>query len=383
MTVISPFSNILAEADFRKHVELAGPLDLIVDAEAAEEIAKAVEARGLSSLITVIGLSPDAVELPDALAPEAADSTRPLWIFSPEHEERLLTRLAGKVGRPVWGFYKDVYGAANAGPVLAERTFANREDIDAYAIACTARSGSTYVCELLARNGGAKPKEHLRPPVIDMLASAPDGKRQAAFIDAVVLHGQKNGVFGTKLIEHFCSAAIPYLDLPALQRDIDSFKSFRIVYLIREDKVLQAISTERAKQTNIYHVRAEKAAAQSAQAKKAYEYDYEALRLRVDALHEEEEELQAAIKAFPYEVLVVGYEKLVKEPEAEMQRILDFLHLQSAQITTSTRIVKIGDEETDRIADRFCEEFAEKTGSPARRYFESSIASPVKGLADE
>jgi LPS sulfotransferase NodH len=374
MSEIAPFLLLLAEADFRKHVERAGPLDLIVDLDVAEAAAGAVAEHSLAPLIDVVGLLPDATDLPAALAPENADIRRPLWIFSPEHEERLLARLQGNVGRPVWGVYRDIYGPANAGPVIASHTIANREDIDAYAIACTARSGSTYVCELLSRNGGAKPKEHLRPPIVDMLATAPDGKRLENYIELIVRHGQKNGVFGTKLIQHFCKASAPFVDVASLHRELTSFRSFRIIYLVRNSKVLQAISTERALQTKIYHVRSNDNANGQvpAKANDDYVYDYEALRVRVEHLHREEQELQKFLQTLPYEVLTVEYEALVEDPESQMRRILDFLSLQRSQIVCDTRIIKIANEKADRIADQFREEHARRTGQPALKRLEST-----------
>lgn len=363
MTTNAQIARLFSEADFRKQVETVGPIDFVVDTAATNEIRAQAEKRGLHPLLNVIAVDPEANELPASL--RAAGIKRPLWVFSPAHEERILRRL-DRLDRPALGFYRDIYGIASAGRAEAPIAAAA---LNAYALVCTARSGSTYVCELLARNRGGKPKEHLRPPVIDMIASDPGNTRQATFIEAILRNGQKDGVFGTKLIAHFCKAARTVFDLAALGQTIDGFGAFRIVYLIRKDKVLQAISTERAQQTNIYHIRNEQIAQSSAKA--AFVYDYDAIRARVDLLHREEEEVQSALAALPYPVLVVGYEALVENPEEQMRLILDFLQIDRSQIETDTRIMKISNEETNLIADRFCQEFKQRTGTAPRRFFVS------------
>ena len=374
MTTSPSIGRLFAEADFRKQVEKAGPLDLVVEPEAAAEAAALAQKSGLQALLDVIALDPEATGLPAALAPQATAAARPVWVFSPKREERMLARLEAAGSRPVQGFYRDIYGAANAGGRGQRQPPVSAAVLNAYALVCTARSGSTYLCELLAANRGGNPKEHLRPPVLDMLSNAPGGSgRQAAFLDAVLRHGQRDGVFGTKLIAHFCKAARSVVDLDALARAIGTFGAFRILYLIRNDKVLQAISTERAQQTNIYHIRTEAVAQTSARAE--YVYDFEAIRSRLALLHREEDEVQATLARLPYPVQVVDYEALVGDPEGRMRRILDFLGIVRSQVSTGTRVMKISNEDTDLVAERFCQEHEQRTGTPARRFFVSDAAA--------
>lgn len=369
MTSTPLITRMFAEADVRKAIEANGPLDLVVDPGNEAEAQAQADRWKLASLLKVTGLDLEARHLPAALA----GTERPLWIFSPAKEEALLALLES-LGRPAQGFYRDIYGPANAGWDLRAPPVA-AGDLNAYAIVCTARSGSTYLCELLTANRGGKPKEHLRPPVIDMLAKAPQDAvkpRQTSFIQAVLRHGQRDGVFGTKLIAHFCKSAKTFVDHVALAEQIRSLGSLRILYLIRRDKVLQAISTERAQQTNIYHIRTEAVATNSARAE--YVYDYDSLRARVDILHREEEEVQRALATMPHPVLVVDYDALVADPERQMRRILDFLGIVRPQIVTNTRVIKILGDEAAATADRFCHDHEDRTGTPVRRYFTSPLA---------
>ncbi|EPX86339.1 Stf0 sulfotransferase [Rubellimicrobium thermophilum DSM 16684] len=218
----------------------------------------------------------------------------------------------------------------------------------------------------MSLNGCGAPKEHLRPPIIDMLANAPSEQRQRRFTNDLIRFAQRRGFIGTKIIAHFMEDALPFVDVPLLRRQIEKLRSFRIIYLVRRDKVLQAISTERAIQTNIYHVRTPDMAAASQAA--SFSYDFDRLKHRVDQLNQREEALQALIASLPYRSLVVEYEQLSVDPAIHLPSILAFLGRQTDDLKLTTRITRIRDQSADALAEQFCKEHRSRLGVAARRF---------------
>jgi LPS sulfotransferase NodH len=363
--------NLFAEADFRNHVKRVGLLDLLTEPSLVGQVEQEASAKGLSDLIAVYAIDPQSSvdELPPDLS---GDLSRPIWVFSPTSEETLVRRLRARLQRAVWGVYADVYGVASTGP-LALPALSDRGEIDAYAIICTPRSGSSFLCELLSSNGAGLPKEHLRPPVIDMLRSAPSEIRLSNFLDTIVRHGQKNGVFGTKVIWHFARAAAEHVDLSFIEEAAGTFKSFRVIYLHRKDKLLQALSNERAQQTRIYHVRDDNI--YSKMKKSNFDYDYDNIHDQVCRIKRYEYELSNFLKTLRYDILTVNYENLCGDAHSEISRILNFLNLPINVVELDTRIRKIGSSEMDKLARRFCDDFERKSGSELQRIEESVFSA--------
>jgi LPS sulfotransferase NodH len=119
-----------------------------------------------------------------------------------------------------------------------------------YYILCTPRSGSTLLCDLLTATGQfGRPTEHLKPWLGDYLRAS--GLPFSELIAGLHRYGStQNGVFGSKVIID---------DLFALFREnkdaiLDELARSTLLFLIRADKGLQAISNLRSHATGIYHV---------------------------------------------------------------------------------------------------------------------------------
>lgn len=70
-----------------------------------------------------------------------------------------------------------------------------------YALLCVPRSGSRYLSSMLDRQGLGAPQEHLRDPLAVAITDGKFGYRAA--VEALERYGQRNGIFGTKLISTF------------------------------------------------------------------------------------------------------------------------------------------------------------------------------------
>ena len=75
------------------------------------------------------------------------------------------------------------------------------DDLKRYAIVCVPRSGSRYFSAVLSNMGMGAPKEHIREPLAHIIGEGKLGFNSA--IAALERYGQKNGIFGTKLISTF------------------------------------------------------------------------------------------------------------------------------------------------------------------------------------
>jgi LPS sulfotransferase NodH len=93
-------------------------------------------------------------------------------------------------------------------PSLVTRSaiFAEHSDTTRrYALLSIPRTGSTYLCALLANRGLGVPLEHIRDPAAKTVNGDPANFDQ--LLAGLEKYGSKKGVFGTKLISHFLLAA--------------------------------------------------------------------------------------------------------------------------------------------------------------------------------
>ena len=121
----------------------------------------------------------------------------------------------------------------------------------------TSRSGSTWLCEMLARGSWAGPiPEHLRPPHFTYAMGIHDSGKCLAPVADTIATQMRSGFFGgSKLIWDY------FPDLPALAdpaRCTEVLKPLLdlspiIVRLQRDDRIAQAISRYRSANTSVFH----------------------------------------------------------------------------------------------------------------------------------
>ncbi len=131
-----------------------------------------------------------------------------------------------------------------------------------YAICGVQRSGSSLLCEALHRTRVAGlPSEYFLPqPGSNGQEQIGVGQPVEDVLRAIFRAGSTaNGVFGTKLMWNYFPAVVTRLrELPG-RNGLEShallpsvFPGLRYVWIVREDKVRQAVSWAIAAQTNIY-----------------------------------------------------------------------------------------------------------------------------------
>lgn len=189
-----------------------------------------------------------------------------------------------------------------------------------FAVFCTPRSGSTYLCSLLTKAGCGEPVEHVRDPMVYLLRQGLDFPQ---VLERLYRGGTKNRVFGTKVIHHYLFNGFNNEEARASLRSLLADEGFRIIYLER-DKIEQAVSQYFANSTRIWHVRRDfddKLTERYAQ----IPYDFEKLKTRYEWSLRGEAELQSFLEGFDQPVLHLDYASLDSEPGRVLEEVLEFL----------------------------------------------------------
>ncbi len=198
-----------------------------------------------------------------------------------------------------------------------------------YAILTTPRSGSTYLCDLLESTKIAgHPTEHLRLATQELA-------RYCNFDYIRLLHNLMqyritgNQVFGTKIISHFL------FELRQTQPDFQQiFNSIdKYIFLVRKDRVAQAVSLVLAQKTEIWHIHSNRS--QNSTSYQSYQSRLNNIVINDALLSEvqqkfqfiqnQEARLKKILAANQIEPLILVYEDIVEDPESQINRILDFL----------------------------------------------------------
>jgi LPS sulfotransferase NodH len=196
---------------------LSSALGLLFESEAADRVIKFLRGRGERVCIVAPSWVRDRVTVgvpPDGAGPRATWSETAVspvataggvWNCIVIAEDAALERTAlatlslGKDAK-AYGLFTDVLpgvlcGIKNLGQKRPVR------HLKRYAVLCLPRSGSRYVATTLARRGMGAPQEHIREPLAAVITEGKLGFKSA--IAGLEHFGQRNEIFGTKLISTF------------------------------------------------------------------------------------------------------------------------------------------------------------------------------------
>lgn len=205
-----------------------------------------------------------------------------------------------------------------------------------YVICAVQRSGSFLLCEVLKNSGLAGfPEEYfLYHPDGSNWENSPWAQQNGtstrhAYIDLVREKGTTaNGVFGTKLMwNYFQDVIFGLQEMPEYRTSEPAsllqmlFPNLYYIWMIRNDKVRQAVSWAIAAQTGIYA--AWQAEVRSPKQKPVY--DFEQIDLLYQLILEGEAGWGTFFESNQITPMKVIYEKLVDTYEETGLRILDFL----------------------------------------------------------
>lgn len=229
-----------------------------------------------------------------------------------------------------------------------------------YCILSTPRSGSTMFCDALTSTGLAGfPREHLRDPSLILAQQGNfDSDRYLKAIKS--LHTTQNSVFGTKLISHFIEK---YVSLSKGNLNpLDYFDNF--IYLIRRDKVAQAVSLFMAQKSGVWKI---------SQAEKLSNYqnkisnktitkdDLEQVHKLHNRLLKEENYLEQMCVQKNIKPLVVYYEDITTDLSGHIAKLLRCLNIISEENTEQLNITikekKLGSQTSQNVIDMYKQEY--------------------------
>ena len=237
----------------------------------------------------------------------------------------------------------------------------------AYVICAMQRSGSFLLCEALKNTGLAgMPEEYFLYHEGGENWENGRWARQhgvtlrPAYLELVLAKGTTaNGVFGTKLMWNYLPHVIAnFQEMPAYQ-GLDAAEilpkllpNLHYIWLVRRDKVKQAVSWAMAAQTNIY-------ASWQTEGQSPPEpvFDFEQIDLLYNLILQGEAGWQAFFKRCGAVPLKVVYEELVGSYEATALRILDYLGVSYPPdlVFGQRKLKKQATELNERWAEKYLE----------------------------
>ncbi len=239
---------------------------------------------------------------------------------------------------------------------------------DSYIICTNPRSGSTLLCGLLAQTGLAgKPDSFFRGPSRQWWADhlrvreavdLDDRAFCASFLSAAQVQGRGEGrLFGCRLMHEslpdlmaMASCLHPHLkDDGARMAAVFGHTAF--VHLIRQDKVAQAISYVRAKQTGTWHVAPDGRAVEQKGEPAPPRYDFDRIHAQVQEFERHEAAWASWFSQVGMPLFTVRYSDLAADPNSELRRVLGHLGL---LVSAADRAIP----DVRKLADGLNEEWA-------------------------
>ncbi|HTM77281.1 MAG TPA: Stf0 family sulfotransferase [Devosia sp.] len=209
----------------------------------------------------------------------------------------------------------------------------------AYVICGTPRSGSTLLCEMLATSGVAgRPHSYYRQQDIAYWADQwgvphPTGIEDAAFdrryLSAMLQHGSgETGVFGLRIMWGSVAEASRRLagitdgaaDIPA--QFGAAFGPVAYIHLSRLDKIAQAVSLVRAKQSGLWHLAADGSVLEGAAAQQAIVYDGPRIAAVFSQLQSDDAAWEDFFQTHRIEPLRLVYETMTAAPQEALAQVL-------------------------------------------------------------
>jgi LPS sulfotransferase NodH len=213
-----------------------------------------------------------------------------------------------------------------------------------YIICSTSRSGSTLLCDLLTDSGVAgRPNSFFMPEFyrewareFNISTDTWDSEHEfdQSYLSAVLKYGaDKTNVFGMRLMWKSFAELSKRLGTFFPDEDSDSarfrsaFETPCYIYLSRENKVAQAVSTLKAVQTGLWHIHADGTERERLKPKQDAVYDERALSQQVAECEKHDAAWVDWFSQQNIEPVCITYESLSKNPQATLEVILSVLGL--------------------------------------------------------
>lgn len=225
------------------------------------------------------------------------------------------------------------------------------------------RTGSTLLCSIFETLGIGHPKEHIRPEIITLNKIRKTTNLDFSFLkwfnNSMILD-QANHFTGTKLIAHLFRSLLESINQEEKQKLMAKISSGTLFYLYRNNKVLQALSQDRARQTKIFHAfRQDK---KKNFQHKEWEYSYERILKSFQSLNKQEKWLSTLIENMGIEPILLQYQENEDNELIWKEKIKNLFSLSLNDKNKITKPFILRDELTKEYAYRFIEDYKENNG---------------------
>lgn len=229
-----------------------------------------------------------------------------------------------------------------------------------YLICATQRSGSYLLCDALQHTGLAgQPIEYFAPIVRRYLSREWGIASESEYLHHVRAVGTTpNGVLGMKVhMNQFRPLLLTLQQLPgyrgqAVPQILSSiFPNLSYIWITRRDKVQQAVSYLKARQTGLWWL----TDWTPLSAGEPPAFDFEAIERTVQWIEEEESAWQDYFIAHAITPLVVIYEELVQSYATTACQVLEYLHIPHPKdlVIAEPRLRKQADRSSEEWVERY------------------------------
>jgi LPS sulfotransferase NodH len=155
-------------------------------------------------------------------------------------------------------------------------------------------------------------------------------------------------------------------------------QQYKIIYLVRRDKVRQAVSGYLADSVKVWHVRNEKGSAKLNLKHAEVEYYFEEILRRYRFLVGEDKKLAAYIKDIEHHL--VCYEDMVANPVRAVAAAAKFLGFDDIG-TPSAKVMKVDSPATNQFYEQFIADYQERFGRDPECYVAAETPETAPRLA--
>ncbi|KKB80412.1 hypothetical protein VW35_04520 [Devosia soli] len=210
-----------------------------------------------------------------------------------------------------------------------------------YIICGTPRSGSTLLCEMLAASGTGKPNSYFRAEDFGYWAErwgvtgqvgVDSLKFEQNYFEAMLREGRNGSdIFGLRLMWNSVDEATRCLQqLQGGRADFHiqvqkAFGPTLFIHLSRADKLAQAISLVRARQSGLWHIKADGSVMEGDECERPIEYDRTVIANAVAQLEEDDAAWTAFFCSQAIEPVLIAYSEISKNPQAVLAKVLERL----------------------------------------------------------
>jgi LPS sulfotransferase NodH len=242
---------------------------------------------------------------------------------------------------------------------------------DSYVICTSPRSGSTLLCKLLAATGvSGNPDSYFHRPAIahwvaDLGMALDPALSERALLEAIFREAVAQGtlatrIFGLRLQRHsfdFFTEKLAVLH-PGHASDAERFRAAfgrtLFVHLTRRDKVEQAVSYVKAKQTGLWHKAPDGAELERLSPPQEPAYDAGEIQARFEEVTAHDRDWMQWFAASDIAPLRIVYEELAADPMKALRAVLDRLGLgRQAAEGVEPGVAKLADDTNRDWVTRF------------------------------